>query len=45
MHMNRMMTGMVASSAAAKRYCHSIMLNELNWVMPTVIGLFVGASL
>ena len=45
MHINRMITGMVASSAAAKRYCHSIMLNELNCVMPTVIGLFAGVEM
>ena len=45
MHMNRIMTGIVAISAAAKRYCHSIMLNELNCVMPTVMGLLVGVEI
>ena len=38
MHMNRITTGIVASSDAANRYCHSIMLNDENCVMPTVIG-------
>ena len=37
--MNRITTGMVATRAAANRYCHSIMLKEENWVMPTVMGL------
>ena len=38
MQENRMTTGIVASRDAAKRYCHSIMLNDENCVMPTVIG-------
>ncbi len=41
MSMKRMMTGTVASRVDANRYCHSIMLKEENWVMPTVMGLFV----
>ena len=38
--MNRITTGMVASSEAANRYCHSIILKEENCVIPTVIGRF-----
>ena len=35
---------MVASSEEANRYCHSIMLKELNCVMPTVIGFLNGVD-
>ena len=38
MAMNRITTGIVASSEAANRYCHSIILKEENCVIPTVIG-------
>ena len=37
--MNSMTTGIVASSDAEKRYCHSIILNDEKVVIPTVIGL------
>ena len=40
MHIKSITTGIVASRDAANRYCHSIILNEENCVMPTVIGLF-----
>ena len=45
MNMKRMTTGMVASRDAANRYCHSIMLKEENWVIPTVMGRFAAVEI
>ena len=45
MLMKRSTTGMVATREAAKRYCHSIMLKELNCVMPTVMGRFADVEM
>lgn len=45
MLMNRMTTGIVASREAANIYCHSIILKELNCVIPTVIGRFCAVDM